>query len=91
MKFEIEEHSTIDKRFGVGNDHIWMYVDYDDVNHEEVEAAVNYLKTIVEKHWDMQQFNEFIKPEREKRWKEDKWLREKYPDMNEYIKQGLYE
>lgn len=52
MKFKIEDHDGIDKMFGVGNDHIWMYVDYDDVNHTEVDAAVHVMKKIMEEHWD---------------------------------------
>jgi predicted RND superfamily exporter protein len=55
-EFEIDNHSGIDKDFGFGNEYIFMLVDYDDVNHKEVDIAITYIKDILNKHWNDEEF-----------------------------------
>lgn len=44
MKWTIEPHTTLDKRFQVtGPDDLVLYVDFDDVNHEEVDQQVTEM------------------------------------------------
>lgn len=50
--FKIEPHTTIDKRFNIVNDEITLIVDYDDVNHKEVDKAARKLVKILNEHWD---------------------------------------
>lgn len=42
-EWRIEPHTTIDKRFLVSNGEVDMFVDYDDVNHETVDAEVREM------------------------------------------------
>lgn len=88
MKFEIEDHDGIDKRFGAGNDHIWMYVDYDDVNHPMVDAGINYIKQLLEKHWDEHEFRTYQVIEFTKHWNDDEYLQEGYT-LEEYLDQSI--
>ncbi len=84
-KWTIEDHSTVDKSFGVGNDFIWMRVDYDDVNHMAVEAATKYIKTLLENCWEQRDFSEYYKNELINEWYKDKDLQEEYPNVDKYV------
>ena len=58
----MEEHDGIDKRFEMHFPHdLCAYIDYDDVNHPEVDAASKVLKTVVEKYWDEKLFQKLYK------------------------------
>jgi len=59
--FNIENHSTIDKRFEFSNEYISMQVDYDDVNHIEVDVAIEYIKEILDKNWNNKLFEQRLK------------------------------
>lgn len=87
MKFEVEQHSTIDKKFGAGNSHIWMYIGYDDVNHMEVDAAVEQMKQIMEKYWD-EKFHEALYMKKViDNWNENKGgIQEDYESRDEYLR-----
>lgn len=86
MKVEIEKHSKIDKSFKLSTEHLSMKVDFDDVNHQEVNAATKVLKELIEKHWDEEAFRIEYKKELIKRWNDDKWLREDYEDnLNQFL------
>jgi hypothetical protein len=77
----IESHSGMDKRFEMNfPGDLLVYVDYDDVDHDSVDAAVKALKEIVEKHWDEKVFKKYYIKEVMIRWGE-----------NEYDLQGDYE
>ena len=80
MKVEIEKHSKIDKSFKLSTEHLSMKVDFDDVNHQEVEAATLILKQLIEKYWNKEEFEIEYKKQLIKRWNDDKWLREDYQD-----------
>lgn len=50
--FKIERHDTADKHFGImGGDSITLEVDYDDVDHKEVDRWVDKIVRILNKHW----------------------------------------
>lgn len=50
--FKIEPHTTIDKRFRIVGPDIDLLVDYDDVNHSEVDRAARKLVKILNDNWD---------------------------------------
>lgn len=52
MEVKIEPHTNIDKSFEVSTELFSVQVDFDDVNHKEVDAAILHLKEIIEKHWN---------------------------------------
>ena len=85
MKWDIDKHRGSDKFFEMGNNSICMKVDYDDVNHPEVDAAAKYIKTLLENFWEDRVFSEYYKNELEKQWEEDKWLQEEYPEVDKYV------
>lgn len=50
--FKIEPHTTIDKRFRIMGPEIDLLVDYDDVDHKEVDRAARKLVKILNEHWE---------------------------------------
>lgn len=49
--WEIEPHSKADKHFTVtGPGDFRMYVDYDDVNHEEIDATAEEMVRVLNNH-----------------------------------------
>jgi predicted RND superfamily exporter protein len=86
MKVEIEKHTTVDKNFGFYTKHLALYVDYDDVNHPEVDAAVEVLKEIIEKNWNEDSFKEKFKEKVLNRWNENKYnLQSDFESLEEYL------
>jgi hypothetical protein len=59
--FIIGSHSTIDKKFEFSNEYVSMQVDYDDVNHIEVDVAIEYIKEILDKNWNNKLFEQRLK------------------------------
>lgn len=51
MLWKIPEHSETDKSFEISGP-IGLKVDYDDVDHEEVDAVTEKVVRILNKHWD---------------------------------------
>jgi hypothetical protein len=88
-KFSIEDHNSWDKSYGIVADEIYLSVDYDDVNHPEVDAAAKTIVEILNKFWDRELFLKNYKEMLEKQWNEDTHLREEYPDLADYIKDRL--
>lgn len=81
MKVSIEPHDTCDKRFDVTTDHLCLMVDFDDVHHAEVEAAVLQLKKIIEDHWDDELHKKLYKEEVMKVWNANEYgLQSDYDD-----------
>lgn len=80
MKVNIEQHNSISKRFDVRTDHLSLKVDFDDVNHAEVDAAVLQIKKIIEENWDNELHDKLYKEEIMKIW-----------NANEYDLQSDYE
>lgn len=73
MKYEIQKHSTIDKRFEFRNEHISMEVDYDDVNHPEVDAGIELMKEILDEYWNEDLFKKKYKEKIMEVWNENKY------------------
>ncbi len=59
--FSIEKHSVIDKKFEFSNEYVSMQVDYDDVNHIEVDVAIEFIKEILDKNWNNKLFEQRLK------------------------------
>ncbi len=90
MKWEIEDHDGIDKSFGMGNESIWMKVDYDDdVNHPEVDAVARYIAQIMKNNWNENVFRGYYKEELIKQWNEDEYLQEEYPVVDNYLEERI--
>lgn len=86
MKFIIEPHTTIDKSFSIRNSYIYMDVDYDDVNHAEVDVAADMVKNILEKYWDESQFKNNLKQRMIDIWKENRYnLQDDYESFDDYM------
>lgn len=89
MKVNIKPHSELDKKFKVtiGNV-LCIYVDYDDVNHAETEAATNYLQSLIEKNWNDEHFQAFYKAQLLIEWDANKYsLQDDYEGINDYLEQ----
>ena len=68
---KIEKHSTIDKSFEILFPYLAVYANYDDVNHAEVDAAAEVVKSIVDKYWNEDLFKEKLKERVLKEWQEN--------------------
>ena len=85
-KFEEEKHNRYDKSFGFGNSHIYMWIDYDDVDHNTVDAALEVMKEVLNKHWDENLFKEKLKEKAIDRWNENKYgLQDDFESLEEYL------
>lgn len=73
MKISIQNHTTLNKLFEVRMGEVRLRVDYDDVNHSEVDATIKQLKEIIEKHWDDEKHREYFKQELMRIWNENKY------------------
>lgn len=52
VKFLIEPHDGADKQFQImGPPGITLLVDYDDVDHEEVDRLAGQIAEILSRHW----------------------------------------
>ena len=58
MIVSIEKHTQTDKDFAieVGND-LYLRADYDDVDHDSVDAMAECVKRILEEHWNNEMFH----------------------------------
>lgn len=74
VKVYVEPHNGINKSFGfMINDSFLAQIDYDDVNHSEVDAATRVLQKIVEENWDEELFKKFHEEEVMKVWKKNEY------------------
>lgn len=89
-KVYVENHSGIDKSFEFRiNNALSMQIDYDDVNHAEVDAATRVLKSIVEKHWDDELFKQEYKKELIAVWNKNEYdLQSDYDSKEDYLTQN---
>ena len=87
-KFYIEEHNQSDKSFEFSNDHVSMQIDYDDVDHTEVDAAIQLIKTILDTHWDEKKFGLIRLSMLKNTWyaNEDELQDEYEGDLEEYLR-----
>jgi len=74
MKIYIEPHDGVNKSFDfIIPDRLAAQIDYDDVNHAEVDAAAKVLKDIVEKYWDEELFKKYHRKEVMRIWRENEY------------------
>lgn len=50
--FKIQPHTTIDKWFEIEGPDIRILVDYDDVNHKEVDKQARKMVKILNENWE---------------------------------------
>lgn len=84
MVVNIEPYNSNSKKIGITTEHLYLMVDFDDVNHPEVEAAVKQLKKIIEEHWDEDLHAKLYKEEVIKVWEENE-----YGLQSDYEEEGL--
>jgi len=85
-EFSIEPHSQSDKCFQMSNDHIYMEIDYDDVDHAETDAAAECVRQILNAHWDEDLYKKLYREELMRIWNENKHnLQSDYENLDEYL------
>lgn len=85
-KVYIEPHTTIDKSFEFAISGLSMKVDFDDVNHPEVEAQIIHLQEIVEQHWNEEKVKILYKEQLQKEWNENKYnLQSEYDNETHFL------
>ena len=81
VNVKIQEHDGVDKSFDLEDvPYLDVTINYDDVNHPEVDAAVKVLKKIIDDHWNETLHRKYFKEELMKQW-----------EANEYGLQKDYE
>ena len=87
MKARISNHTTIHKWFDFDTDHLQMKVDYDDVNHAEVDAAIQQVKEIVDKYWDDDKHSSYYRQELLAIWDANEYdLQNNHENLTEYLR-----
>ena len=92
MRVKIEEHTRVNKSFDIELQDLdfKIRIDYDDVDHEQTDAVASYIKTLIQKHWDEQEFIDIFTSELVIRWNEDTPLRQEYlDDIDSYLDDRL--
>ena len=85
-KVFIEEHNSLSKRFEMTTPHLIFKVNYDNANHEEVDAAVATLKSIIERYWDENLFKSEFRKAIMKAWvKNENNLQNDFESLDEYL------
>jgi hypothetical protein len=85
-KFMIDDHSSFDKEFELYNHAISMQVDYDDVEHSEVDAAALYIQKLLNDHWNDEEFMAFYKCQIMADWNDDvDRIQSEYTNIEEYL------
>ena len=71
MTVDIEDHTQVNKSFDMILEDLdfHLQIDYDDVDHVETDAVVQYLKTIIEANWERKDFIKHFKAELTKYWR----------------------
>ena len=92
-KFKIKKHSEIDKSFIIDGP-LQLEVDFDDVNHQDVDAMADVIVKILNDNWNNPVYKHLLKQKRREykfaRWNKDTDLREEYPNFEDYLKQYKY-
>lgn len=75
-----------DKYIEIRGEHFNVKIDYDDVNHPEVEAAILHLEEVIEEHWDEERFDELFKIRLKTTWNKNEYdLQDDYDSFEDYI------
>lgn len=83
--------NRVDKSFPIKNEHIHLDVDYDDVNHEETQAAALAMQEVLNKHYAEYEaiFLEHYKKLSIARYEEESKyedFKEEYPTVEDWLK-----
>lgn len=93
VSVKVEPHSFIDKSFDINvNDLITLSVDFDDVDHDVVDAMVSTIKEILEINWSKKIFLKYYKTLLTRKWKDkaNGDLRSEYENkMCDYINDNI--
>ena len=86
----VEDHNQIDKRFEFHPPHCAMLVEYDDVDHDETDAAIIVLKKLIEKHWDEDVFEKQLRKIKKSNWKNNiNGVQQDYNSFEDYL-EGIF-
>ena len=81
VNVEIQNHDGVDKSFDLENvPYLDVTINYDDVDHPSVDAAVRVLKNIIDDHWNETKYQKYFREEVLAEW-----------ERNEYGLQDDYE
>lgn len=84
----MDDHSGYDKSFYLWAPHLCLEVDYDDVNHDEVDAATQHLMEIIKEHWNEDVYNKYYLVQLKLKWEENAYnLQKDYDSLEDYLKQ----
>lgn len=61
MQINIQPHTRFDKKFNMEGEDLFITFPYDDEDHAMVDASAEYLKTLIEMHWDKEELNVIYK------------------------------
>lgn len=85
--FKINKHNKWDKFFFMSNPHIHMEIDYDDVNHAEVDAATDVVLEILNKHWSEELYKKRYKEILIENWERNEYnLQSDFEDLDDYLR-----
>lgn len=85
-KFNISKHDLYDKFFFLKGEHIFMEVEYDDVNHAEVDAASELVAKILNEYWDEDTYHEIYREKLIEIWnKNQNNLQDDFDGLVDYL------
>lgn len=88
IKVYVEPHDGADKSFRLSFEEFSAQVDYDDVNHTAVDASVEVLKSLIEKHWDKKDYEEVYRKKLLEEWERNEYdLQDDYEGLSDYLSQ----
>lgn len=89
IKVITEQHDKLDKSFGVSfGDDLYIRVDYDDVDHTKVDAAIDYLTSLVTDKWDNKEFEVFYTKHLNDEWNKNEYgLQKDYDSLEDFLSQ----
>lgn len=86
-RFEHGKFDRLEKRVPLRGPGLDAWIDFDDVNREEVTAAGRAMVRVLNECFTryMEVYREELLSEHKKRWDSDPELREEYPDFESYF------
>ena len=84
-KFKFGDHTMVDKSFDFSNGVVSMDVDYDDVNHAEVDAGIELMTEILNEHWNDEEFKRRYKDKVIEQWYKYERGHSDFENMEEYL------
>lgn len=94
-RFLIEAHDGVFKTFEIRDNkaQISIWIDYDDVNHPEVDAMARVIEDVLNAQFkydtQKEKFKQYYKEELTKLFNETKYLQEEYESLEAYLEENL--